>query len=56
MGEFKLKRFPDIENTSKHDLASFVLEVLAIAESDGMWSDLEYAKQTFPEFFEREEG
>jgi hypothetical protein len=55
MGELKVKRFPDIEKTSKHDLASFVLEVLAITESDGMWSDLDYARQTFPEFFERAE-
>ena len=47
-----VKSFPDIENISKHKLANFVQEVLAIAASDGGWNDLEYARQELPEFFE----
>ena len=39
----------------KHKLASFVQEVLAIAQSDKGWYDLEYAWKELPEFFEAED-
>ena len=52
----RVKSFPDIENISKHKLATFVQEVLAIAQSDKGWYDLDYARQELPEFFEVVDG